>query len=124
MTRQMQSEMSGPCALEAIRRLLAPHAHRVEEPTDNVLVLTLGSRFIYRLLGIWATSRQMPVKLRVEAETGHPKTALGLTLYSNEGWYLYRTSLVESASRARFTDLIAELERAGIASPSADGAAE
>lgn len=86
----------------------------LEREGGGVLVARCGSRTLYRLMGAWARSSWLPMRARFELTAHQDATQVAVSMTSDEGWYLVTTSLACSAYQARFEQLVADLQRAGL----------
>jgi len=111
---QATSDLSAAEVMEAATRLLSPRARRVTRPAPGSVVLALGSRLKYRLIGAAVATRDVPVKLRVDVNSNGLRSRLKLTLTSDEGWYLFATWRRDAACEASFNDLLKDMRQAGI----------
>lgn len=101
---------------QAISSVRAGLGSRVdlEREGQGVLVARYGSRAAYRLLGAWARPSWLPLRARFDLMAHQGSTQVAVSMTSEQGWYLVTTSLTCSAYRARFEQLVADLQRAGL----------
>lgn len=96
-----------------VRAGLGPRVD-VEREGEDALVARCGSRGAYRLLGAWARPCQLPLRARFDFTARQGVTQVAVSMNSDQGWYLASTERVCSAYRARFEQMVVDLQRAGL----------
>ncbi len=112
-TAVLSSEGAPTDVIARLQRLPVGTPARFEQPDATTLLVRAGSRLRYRLLGAWSGGQHLPVRLRFDVESAGDGTLIRLAMTSDEGWYLFQTSLGEDAYGARFTGLLAAMEAEG-----------
>jgi hypothetical protein len=95
--------------LEAARHL----GGRLQGDSDGLVEMKFGSRFNYRMLGIWSKPRKRPLvlKLKVDSGTTSSTSNVQVEALSDPGWYatiLFRSMMdrqYEEAFRRLFDGL-------------------
>lgn len=97
-------------ALSVIEAYARGHNGRVKK-SSNQLTLYFGSRLVYRLMGLLATTR-FPYAIQVSAAVGQgTATKLTAEAYSNEGPYLFRLGSATRTYEARLSETLDELQQ-------------
>ena len=68
---------------------------------DNQVVVDLGSRSLYRLLGMWGV-RYFPMRLTIDLLEVSGTVTVHATAEDNEGWYPFRLDLGRKQFVRRF----------------------
>lgn len=87
----------------------------IEQDNGAVLAARFGSRTAYRLLGMWAKTSQVPMRVRFGLTAQDGGTQVTVSMTSDEGrGYLATTPRAHQHYRVRFDQLAADLVNAGM----------
>lgn len=112
-THVLRGNVSIDDCARSVRKLLGDRA-RLEQPDDRTLLARSGSRLAYRLMGARLSGQDLPMRLRLELEPMVGESLVKVTTSSDQGWYLFSTSLAENAYRTRFDRLLDDFKTEGL----------
>ena len=111
-TDTLHSQLPGTMVQEAIEHYVTEAGGQQEGRTDGHIDARFGSQLALRLMGVMTQYGvdRLPYRLQADITQSPAGTQVGLTLTSDEGWYLTRLKMADRAYEARFAYVTAVLQ--------------
>jgi hypothetical protein len=114
LSTMLDSDAPAEEVLTRLRQLPWGPAARLDQPDSTTLHISSGSKLRYRLMGARSGGEHLPLKAAFQLSPRGSGTSVRFTLTSDEGWYLFQTSLGRDAYQARFDGLLTAMKSDGI----------
>jgi hypothetical protein len=111
-TLTIRTTASEADAREIVRRVAVGERRGRSEPqSDSWDVVKLGSRWEFRMFGMWGPliDRRLPIELRTKVGTEDGSTVVSLLFSNDEGPYLFRLPTVERLFPATYQLIASEI---------------